>query len=271
MEAEHCKSEDWDVVFEVPNYGTETTSYLEYWFVRDPTPKRLKTPELKRELEKVQITDDGGKSLHWPCEKEGKRPKVPREPVILKDSDEVSDKQAKLRAAGHVTLLDEELVGARLYTGPMYAKYNTVLRDIGRLRHTNPNTASLSAEQIKHAIAYGNLYTTTLHVINSAVIKLSKLTSAAKVYRGISSRTLPSKFRKEDEHNVRGGIEFGFTSCSTIREEALKYATQRRKGGAETVTPILLEMQMGMIDRGADLSWISQAVAPLRNHRVATA
>ena len=31
-------------------------------------------------------------------------------------------------------LVEEEVIGARLYTGPMYVKYNTTLREIGALR-----------------------------------------------------------------------------------------------------------------------------------------
>ena len=47
----------------------------------------------------------------------------------------------------------------------------------------------------------------TLHVINSAVVKLSRLTVAAKVYRGISGKALPEKMKKHDGDNTRGGIE----------------------------------------------------------------
>ena len=102
----------------------------------------------------------------------------------------------------------------------------------------------------------GNLYTTSLHVINSAVLKLGKLARAATVYRGISKTTLPPEMLAKDEaHNTRGGIEFGFTSCSKLKEEAVRYATEA-KGRANT-TPILLEIQMGMVDCGADLSWLS--------------
>ena len=42
-------------------------------------------------------------------------------------------------------------------------------------------------------ISKGNVYSTTLHVINSAIIKLSKLTEATTVYRGLSSRRLPKQ------------------------------------------------------------------------------
>ena len=36
-----------------------------------------------------------------------------------------------------------------------------------------------------------NHYVTTLHCINSAIIKLSKLTKPTLVYRGVSDRGLP--------------------------------------------------------------------------------
>ena len=63
--------------------------------------------------------------------------------------------------------------------------------------------------------------------------------------------------RQDPETLVRGGIEYGFTSCSLQQSEALFYAG----GGANAEgnqTPVVLEMQQGMIDRGADLSWLSQ-------------
>ena len=44
-------------------------------------------------------------------------------------------------------------------------------------------------------LCFGNKYTTTLHAINSAIVKLSKLTKATKVYRGLSGRGLPHRAR----------------------------------------------------------------------------
>lgn len=49
---------------------------------------------------------------------------------------------------------------------------------------------------------------------------------------------------------VRGGVEYGFTSTTTERAQAENYAL----GKAST----LLELEMGMVDRGADISWLSQ-------------
>ena len=49
----------------------------------------------------------------------------------------------------------------------------------------------------------GNKYTTTLHAINSAIVKLSKLTVASKVYRGISGKALPKEMRELDKVKLR--------------------------------------------------------------------
>ena len=65
----------------------------------------------------------------------------------------------------------------------------------------------------------------TVHVINSAVLKLGKLTQATTVFRGISFRTLPRQMKKKDPESLtRGGIEYGFCSCSTEEEQAITYA-----------------------------------------------
>jgi hypothetical protein len=44
-----------------------------------------------------------------------------------------------------------------------------------------------------------------------------------KVYRGMSGVRLPDAFEKRDEYGCRGGVELGFMSTSTSKEEALKY------------------------------------------------
>ena len=50
-------------------------------------------------------------------------------------------------------------------------------------------------------------FTTTLHVLNSGVLKLAKLQPAIPVYRGITGMKLPKSFTKKNELNVRGGVE----------------------------------------------------------------
>jgi hypothetical protein len=130
-------------------------------------------------------------------------------------------------------LLKAEVVALRLYTGPMFKIYNTVLRDVENHR---------------------GQFVTTIHALNSAVLKLSKLQPACKVYRGVKGGILPQQFWQRNDHGVRGGIELAFMSTTTDREVALLYAQPNRAGQCSMV----FEIQMGMIDRGAEISWVSQ-------------
>ena len=100
-------------------------------------------------------------------------------------------------------------------------------------------------------LCLGNNYTTTLHIINSSCVKLSKIMTAQKVYRGVSGGVLPSEFWAKNEWNVAGGVEFAFMSTTLDKEVALHYGGS---GGAG----LCFEIQMGMVDRGASPSWLSQ-------------
>jgi hypothetical protein len=284
MENEHCRESDSQVqphpaltlaqanphltspsLTQVPfrsfNYGTDTTSEIEFWFVREPTEERKH--ELRETLKKVpsperphpnlapaltyclarcQVGAMDGDELVWPLEDPSVTSELagfmPRKAVHASTTfPGFSEINSQLRDSKMDPLMEQELVAARLYTGPMYLKYNSVLRNLGMLRTRDVLTRSSASftndelidklrdlEGDTNGATHANLYITTLHVINSAVIKLGKLTSAQKVYRGISSRTLPTELQTPNEYHVRGGIEYGFTSASTQRDEALKYA-----------------------------------------------
>ena len=84
-------------------------------------------------------------------------------------------------------------------------------------------------------------------------MKLSKLTVATKVYRGSKRGVLPEAFWKPNQYGVRGGVDTAFLSTSTNRQVAAGYA----QGGD---APMVFEMEQGMIDRGADISWLSQCM-----------
>eukprot|EP01046_Picozoa_sp_COSAG06_P059377 COSAG06_NODE_12262_length_1402_cov_2.223331_1_plen_317_part_10 len=99
-----------------------------------------------------------------------------------------------------------------------------------------------------------NRFTTTLHVMNSGVLKLSRLQPAIRVYRGISAMKLPQAFIQADEFGVRGGVEYGFMSTTTSEQVALGFAKNSDNRTAST----LVIGDMGMVDRGASLSWLSQ-------------
>ena len=119
-----------------------------------------------------------------------------------------------------------------------------------------PSDGSLSYEGARAEV---NLYTTTLHAINSSIVKLSKLTYAAKVYRGVNGRVLPTEFFEANEYGVRGGIEAAFMSTTTDREVAVGYA---KGDGDNAKAGFLFEIQQGMVDRGAELQWLSQVRPP---------
>ena len=130
----------------------------------------------------------------------------------------------------------------------MYLKFNAVLR--GKLfSFARPGFDKLCK---------GNTYTTTLHVINSAIIKLSKLTVAAKVYRGVSGGMLPEACRRKNQYGFKGGVEGGFMSTTTNKATALFYATGGANKEMRGGPAIMFETQMGMIDRGADVGWLSE-------------
>lgn len=76
----------------------------------------------------------------------------------------------------------EEFIGARLYTGSMFVKHNAVLRSFTRVEEL---------EKDKVRLCKGNNYTTTLHTVNSAILKMSKIQRAEKVYRGLGGAALP--------------------------------------------------------------------------------
>ena len=156
--------------------------------------------------------------------------------------------------------------------GPMYVLYNAVLRglrtdssklqeDMIRLccpKHTADRYLGNEALNIapgsvtlEEAMLSLNRYPTTIHAINSGIVKLSKLTEATTVYRGVYG-LLPDEFWKK-KMGVMGGVDRAFMSTSTEREVAIGYVKQSNK-----VQKILFEIRMGMIDRGADVSCLSQ-------------
>ena len=85
-----------------------------------------------------------------------------------------------------------------------------------------------------------------MHAINSCVLKLSKLTKAGKVWRGIKDATLPKEFWVPNALGVRGGIEYGFSSTTTDKSQAMHYASAG-VGDGDNNAMTLFEMQMGAL------------------------
>ena len=233
IEGEHCARADSSDPFETGNYGLVTTSQQEYWFVVD-------AEEGKRRL---GIDAYPVEQQLAPERRRAQRP--------LSDFDlERVQINRQLQVLGCAPVLLEELACTRLYTGPLYVRYNKVLRGLGRIERRR-NEVGWHAEQIE-TLFKGNLFTTTLHVINSAIVKLSKLTKAELVWRGVAGGVLPEEFWSPDKLGLRGGCEYAFMSTTTNAEVAHSYASRSGKAGS------LFSMRMGMVDRGAEISFLSQ-------------
>ena len=102
-----------------------------------------------------------------------------------------------------------EVVALRLYTGPMYVKYNAVLRGMAV------------------ATAGGTIYSSTVHLICSGLQKLSRvseLPKEMKLYRGNGGMALPSSFLEPDASGCAGGTEPAIMSATPDRSVALGYS-----------------------------------------------
>ncbi len=142
---------------------------------------------------------------------------------------------AKVREA---MLRVEEVVQAYQYTGPLFQIWNGVLR-----RMPFSKTDGL------------NKYTTSIHTLVSAVVKLSRKTVipvSRKVYRGLGGLTLDDQWFEEDERGVKGAVELGFLSTTFNRSVALMYSGVKRNKG------VVFEIDIGSIDCGAQLNNVSQ-------------
>ena len=295
---EHLNQGDSKTVFEASNYMTRTSSLIEFWFVVDPHSldhgttqneplpphvstdiadalKRLHMTENERNVLSQALEEANGTGAvgfaRWPREGantlDGKaKARSPRSPVsYLGVGKEMSVTNTKLKELSADPLGVCELIAARLYTGPLFVKYNVVLRGL-RLEFARDDFLRLCADPQTYsrfqsndlsfqeaADGHANTYSTTLLSINSAILKLSKLTKAYPVYRGVADRMLPKSFVHHDKFKVRGGIECAFMSTTPDASVATQYAV-----GKKMAHGIVFEMQQGMVDRGADIAFLSQ-------------
>ena len=233
MRREHTKRSDSDIWFTTSNYLCHTSSCIEWYFVVDPARGK---EVLKRKS--------------YPSEATALERRKRRNERELDTFDvAISDVNNRLRLQAQRPLRKEEFIASRLYTGPMFQKYNAVLR-------ANAGESPQWMKDTFQTLCKGNRYTTTIWVLNSAIVKLKVLTPAARVYRGLKGLALPEAFRTKDKHGIKGGVEPGFMSTTLDYKVAMTYA-----GASETTkdaSGIVFEIHQGLVDRGCDLSWLSQ-------------
>ena len=103
-----------------------------------------------------------------------------------------------------------------------------------------------------------NLYSTTIHVLTSAILKLSRLTkieSNVRLYRGLGGELqYPESFFKRDCLGCRGMLEWSFVSTTSKKDDAIQYSGVAEKKPIPTV----LEIRPGALDRGACIEKFSQ-------------
>ena len=102
----------------------------------------------------------------------------------------------------------------------MFVKYNAVLRSCLRVNGKPVEFFVKAAE----GLCQGNQFCTTIHVISSGILKLSKIEAAGKVYRGLSGLKLPDAMLKPNAEGVRGGVECSFVSATRDRAVASAYS-----------------------------------------------
>ena len=227
--AEHCLMADSRKEFSPPNNpGLVCTPQGELFFVVGEDGIDIVKWELKAG---AQPTCGAGSMV------EGRNAKTMAEVLEAKEA----------KAAG---LLPAELVALRAYSGPMYAKYNQIMRDT--------LAVEASGVQVSQQDGHGqvNMYPTTIQLIVSGIRKLSRIAEMPEggaVYRGLSGLALPPELFALDEQGFAGGVEAAFMS-TTVKEEVARKYSGVHEGRKATIFKLLL----GKTSLGANISWISQ-------------
>ena len=137
-----------------------------------------------------------------------------------------------------------EVISLVLYTGPMFLIYNTVLRKFPQDKY-----ADLKSKD--------SLFPTTICVLVSAIQKLARvmvLEPGTMLYRGIDGNMeFPSHCFVPDETGCRGMMEFGFMSTTADINTAFSYSNV-----GDSKAPKAIAIEVGSVDRGADISQYSQ-------------
>ena len=115
----------------MPHSHTLTLSHR--WFVVDPADGLVKHVDPRAELGDSHVPRLS--ATGWPSEAGVLSPERARQPRTLQallQEMRLLKIGPQLKAAGSEALVDAEVIAARLYTGPLYIKYSSVLRGLSR-------------------------------------------------------------------------------------------------------------------------------------------
>ena len=229
MRAEHCECEDSYDYFSTPS-GLTTMPQVEWHFVVAPEdPARIGLTAWPVE-DPIRIQQD-----------------KQRKPMPMEDLLQIgSELSERLKPAA---LRPEELIAARLFTGPLHVKYGVALA---------AKFGSAYEKARGEQLLKGNTYATSLHLINSAILKLSRLGTLQPIYRA-AGRDSMSKLSEADHLGECGTLEFAFLHTSADRFALVEYmkgvgAVHDRPGQHSMIFEIVQDAE----HRGANLSAISQ-------------
>ena len=100
----------------------------------------------------------------------------------------------------------------------------------------------------------GNTYVNLIFACSSGMRKLSRASTlpiGGIVWRGLGGVKLPNAFVQQDEGRGLGGVDFAYLSCTSQLEVAITYLDGK-------ALPVIFKIQLGDIDRGCPISFISQ-------------
>jgi len=155
-----------------------------------------------------------------------------------------------LPAVKEAELSVQEAIQAYQYTGPLFQSWNDVLRKM-------PFKGTSKAQPDSLASAPKNLYTTSVLVLVSSVLKLSRHTRIPEgrtVFRGLGRMRLGSEWFNKDTRGVSSGVELGFMSTTQKRSVAMEYSGFKEGKSLGTI----FEFGVGAVDLGAQLDSLSQ-------------
>ena len=239
MEAEH-RGKGGAEEFSPPIFKDQTTTLSDEWdFVVSPCAGKTYANE-------------------WPSvnnrkdKPPNKRVRMPLETILKGTEFQEIKKALKLHK---LELSEVELIGLRLYTGPAYYKYNNELR--------NAYEKQSSEQRLHRGGCFGGIssapfkFVATVHAIYSGLIKLAQIEQLQggnrTCYRGIGLN-LPESMLQPDALGFKGGCEVAFMSSARSLKVAVFFLNQQQDDSANNI----LEIQIGQVDRGASLAWLSQ-------------
>ena len=144
MMEEHTARADSQVEFTTGNYGICTTSSIEFAFVATPDAPPRGTGWPVEEKIRAALAGEERADLAA-LRASGAQHRQPLPLVDLEESMEVHA-NGQLRALGEPQMTVNEAIGLRAYTGPLFVKYNAVLRGL------NSSVPFLQRHLVEHCV-----------------------------------------------------------------------------------------------------------------------